>query len=89
MYVPGTTYKKAGVTLSNIVPDNAIQGNLFAAPQENNNRLLMDVIDSINASQRNDILKFAASGTNRDWKMRQELRSPKYTTRWEDLLELK
>ena len=33
------------------------------------------MIDNINFSQRDDVLKFAASGTTRDWKMRQELRS--------------
>ena len=49
----------------------------------------MDMIDNINFSQRNDVLKFAASGTTRDWKMRQELRSPRYTTRWEELYEVK
>ena len=46
-------------------------------------------IKSRNSLRKSNFLKFAASGTNRDWKMRQELRSPKYTTRWEDLLELK
>ncbi len=38
---------------------------------------------------RNDTLKFAAVGTKRDWKMRQELRSPRYTTRWDELFEIK
>jgi DNA polymerase V len=33
----------------------------------------MDMIDNVNFSMRDDVLKFAASGTDRDWKMRQEL----------------
>ncbi|MBC7509895.1 MAG: DUF4113 domain-containing protein [Ferruginibacter sp.] len=45
----------------------------------------MSIIDNINFSQRNDILKFAASGTSRDWKMQQELRSPRYTSRWDEI----
>jgi len=49
----------------------------------------MQMIDNINFSQRDDILKFAASGTGRNWKMRQELRSPRYTTRWNELCEVK
>jgi DNA polymerase V len=89
LYKKGTTYKKAGVMLSGIVPDSSIQGNLFTTTNENNNRVLMDVIDNINFSQRNDILKFASSGTKRDWKMRQELRSPRYTTRWEEMFVVK
>ena len=75
--------------LSGIVPDNAIQGNLFAAPEQNKNRMLMSMIDNVNFAMRDDVLKFASSGTTRDWKMRQELRSPRYTTRWEEICEVK
>lgn len=80
-----TIYKKAGVVLSHIVPDNSIQANLFNPATENNKRLLMEVVDNINFSQRNDILKFATCGTKRNWKMQQNFHSPKYTSRWEDL----
>ena len=88
LYQKGTFYKKAGVTLSGIVPDMSIQGNLFVSENKNCERKLMDMIDNINFSQRDDVLKFAASGTTRDWKMRQELRSPRYTTRWNELYEV-
>lgn len=89
LYKKGQSYKKAGVMLSGIVPDQSIQGNLFLPEVKNNGRMLMDMIDNINFSQRDDVLKFAASGTTRDWKMRQELRSGRYTTRWEELFEVK
>lgn len=85
LYQHGIWYKKAGVMLSGIVPDTSIQGNLFAAESKNSERRLMDMIDNVNFSQRDDVLKFAASGTIRNWKMRQELRSPRYTTRWTEL----
>jgi DNA polymerase V len=85
LYEKGRTYKKAGVMLSGLVPDASIQGNLFASPAANSGRKLMDMVDNINFSQRDDVLKFASSGTTRNWKMRQELRSPRYTTRWEEL----
>ncbi len=85
LYEKGRIYKKAGVMLSGIVPDESIQGNLFQPETSNCGRRLMEAIDNINFSQRDDILKFASSGLTRDWKMRQELRSPRYTTRWEEL----
>jgi DNA polymerase V len=88
LYKKGTIYKKAGVMLSGIVPDTSIQGNLFLPGTTNCGRKLMDMIDNINLSQRDDVLKFAASGTDRNWKMRQELRSPRYTTRWNELFEV-
>lgn len=85
LYEKGKVYKKAGVMLSGIIPDESIQGNLFLSPTKNSGRKLMDMMDNINFSQRDDVLKFAASGTTRDWKMRQEMRSKRYTTRWEEL----
>ena len=85
LYEEGEIYKKAGVMLSGIVSDESIQGNLFITETKNNERMLMEMIDNINFSQRNDVLKFAASGTSRNWKMRQELRSPRYTTRWNEI----
>ena len=89
LYEQGRIYKKAGVMLSGLVPDISIQGNLFLPANKNCERKLMDMIDNINFSQRDDVLKFAASGTKKDWKMRQELRSGRYTTRWEELFEVK
>jgi len=88
LYKRGNEYKKAGVMLSGIVADDSIQGNLFLSDSKNCRRKLMDMIDNINFSQRDDVLKFAASGTTRDWKMRQELRSQRYTTRWDELFEI-
>jgi DNA polymerase V len=89
LYEQGRTYKKAGVMLSGLVPDATIQGNLFLPEATNGNRLLMNTVDNVNFAMRDDIIKFAASGTNRDWKMRQELRSPRYTTRWEEMYVVK
>ena len=88
LYKEGTLYKKAGVMLSGIVPDTSVQGNLFLSETKNCERRLMDMIDNVNFSQRNDVLKFAASGTTRNWKMQQNFISHRYTTRWEELFEV-
>jgi DNA polymerase V len=85
LYKKGSSYKKAGVMLSGLVPDTSIQSNLFFTETKNGGRLLMNMIDNVNFSMRDDVLKFAASGTTRDWKMRQEMRSKRFTTRWEEL----
>jgi DNA polymerase V len=53
---------------------------------------LMLTIDNINfslplqsAARHDSILRFAATGTNRAWKMKQARRSARYTTRWREL----
>jgi DNA polymerase V len=89
LYEPGLKYLKAGVMLSAIVPDASIQGNLFLPDQDKRGRALMLAIDNINFSQRDDKVKYVASGLKRNWKMRQELRSKRYTTRWDELYELR
>ena len=88
LYQQGKKYKKAGVMLSSIVPDDSIQGNLFEKGKTMG-RFLMEQIDNINFSMRNDVVKFASSGTKRDWKMRKDFQSPRYTTRWEELYQVK
>jgi DNA polymerase V len=88
LYRKGRHYIKAGVILSQIVPDTSIQGNLFAPLTENRQRLLMQTLDNINCSMRDDAIKYAATGLKRNWKMRQELRSKRYTTRWDELFEI-
>jgi DNA polymerase V len=85
IFKPGRQYKKAGVMLSGIVPDTSIQSNLFVPASENNKRFLMNTLDNINFSMRDDVIKFASSGINTDWKMRHEFRSPRYTSRWKEL----
>jgi DNA polymerase V len=46
-------------------------------------------VDNLNFSMRDDVVKYLASGLTRNWKMRQELRSKRYTTRWEELYEVR
>jgi DNA polymerase V len=85
LYKKGSRYLKAGVMLSGIVPDTAVQANIFEPPAQGNMRQLMSMIDNVNFSMRDDVVKFAAAGTTKNWKMRQEMRSLRCSTRWEEL----
>ena len=88
LFDEGKKYKKAGVILSGLVPDNSIQGNLFNS-EKSMGRFLMETMDNINFGMRDDVIKFASAGTKRNWKMRQEFHSPRYTTRWNELCKVK
>jgi len=89
LYQPELKYLKAGVILGGLVPDDSIQSNLFLNDTSNRQHFLMEAIDNINFSQRPDIVKYVASGLKRNWKMRQELRSKRFTTHWDELYEIK
>ncbi|MFZ9660315.1 MAG: Y-family DNA polymerase [Chitinophagaceae bacterium] len=88
LYRSGMKYLKAGVILGDLVPDDSIQGNIFTGMRNSNLRMLMSSVDNINFSMRDDMVKYAASGLSRNWKMRQGMRSKRCTTRWEELYEI-
>jgi DNA polymerase V len=82
----GTTYKKAGVLLSAIVDERAIQGSLFEPGKPNlKSAKLSKTIDLLNKRLGNDTVKFASTGLEKDWKTRSEIRSPEYSTKWKDI----
>jgi DNA polymerase V len=77
------------VILGGLVPDAWVQAGLFASRQPGNRRKLMDAVDNLNHSIRSDTVRYATSGLARHWKMRQEMRSPRFTTRWDELYRIK
>jgi DNA polymerase V len=89
LYENGKSYKKAGVMLSGLTPDDSIQGNLFSPASDNQHRFLMHTVDNINFAMRDDTVKFGAAGMKKNWKMRQELRSRRHSSRWEELKGVK
>ncbi len=89
LFRPGMKYLKAGVILGGIVPEAEVQGNLFTDTKTPPAKGLMEVLDNLNFSMRGDVVRFGATGLTRNWKMRQELRSQRYTTRWEELFVVK
>ncbi|WP_397447485.1 Y-family DNA polymerase [Polaribacter sp. R77954] len=85
IFKKGVKYKKAGVIISGLVPNDNFQLNLFA--HENpKHKLLMSAIDSLNKKYKSDKIKLANQDLKRTWKMRQERLSPKYTTNINEVL---
>lgn len=83
MYKSGFHYKKAGVILSEICDASLYQGDLFAAAPEN--PALMKALDAINTRYGKGTVKLSQDGSRQSWKMRQERKSPEYTTNWDEL----
>jgi DNA polymerase V len=89
IFLNGLLYKKVGVIVEGIVPENQLQGNLF----DEEDRLKMNkvsvVTDIINRKYGRDTLKLAAQGSGKEWKLRQEKLSKGYTTNFNDIIEIK
>jgi len=82
-------YLKAGIILSDLISENSVQYNLFMEPDSENQKKLMEKMDNINFSMCNDVIKFASSGILRNWRMPKDFISQRYTSRWEELKEVK
>lgn len=74
-------YQKGGVMLADFTPQGMQQGDLFAAEQQSpRSEALMQVIDRINQGRMGKVY-FAARGRDtREWMMKREQLSPRYTT---------
>ncbi|HEY9826948.1 MAG TPA: Y-family DNA polymerase [Stenomitos sp.] len=89
IYRPGERYAKAGVILLGLRPKSERQLSLWDAPATSKSDALMQVIDSINQQFGKGAIRFAAAGLKQTWSMKQERRSPRYTTRWDELPQVK
>ncbi|ENI5904978.1 Y-family DNA polymerase [Citrobacter freundii] len=86
----GHRYQKAGVMLGDFFSQGITQLNLFDdnAPRRGSEKL-MEVLDHLNAKEGKGALYFAGQGIQQQWAMKREMLSPRYTTRYEDLLQVK
>ena len=88
LYQEGTAYKKAGVIVSEIVPSSQRQFKLF--DEENPKyQKLMEVMDAVQAKTGERKLRLASQDLKRTWKMKQNHLSNRYTTNFNELLEVK
>ena len=89
IYKPSLDYVKAGVMLGEIVPANGIQTDLFSQQTAHpKSSALMQTLDQVNRKMGRESLKLASEGFTRPWKMKQGNKSPNYTTRWGEVLEV-
>ncbi len=104
IYVPGYAYKKAGVTVSGIVPNGHIQQNLYYHPDYERNRRVDLLMDEVNRRYGRSSLHLAVQGESaifnrkasggiaerkEKWEMKRERLSPNYTTCLSDVICVK
>ena len=87
IFKEGYAYKKAGVIVGGITPESEKQFNLFEE-EHPQHRKLMKVMDQLNFKYGVKKLKVGAQALDKTWKMRQDLLSPNYTTKWKDILSI-
>ena len=87
IYKSGFNYQKTGIMLSNIVPAEGQQTDLFGFKQSISKQdNLMIVLDEINSKMGKQCIRIASQGYKQPWAMKQELKSKSFTTNWDELL---
>ena len=78
----GVAYRKAGVLLLDLSSQDSVTPTLFPKPPDDG---LMQSVDAINARHGRGAIGLGLAATGATWRMRQQHRSPRFTTRWQEL----
>ncbi|MCG8475371.1 MAG: Y-family DNA polymerase [Cytophagales bacterium] len=88
LYREGFGYKKIGVVMHGLIPENEVMGNLFDPVDRSRHAALMKKLDELNRRYGSGTVRFASQGFGKGWHHRQERLSPCCSTRWEELMEV-
>lgn len=85
IYKEGFRYAKAGVFLTGLVPETSIQQNLFVRTDTFKQKKLMESVDALNQRFGKETLTYAGAGISKEWSVKKEFISKKFTTSLKDL----
>lgn len=89
IFQPGLKYKKTGIILLDLSPFSTRQHDFFAVDNSAKNDKVMAVLDTANQNWGAKSLFIAAQGIEQSWQVCSDLRSPRYTTCWNELARVK
>src|SRR5437879_2073553 len=91
IFQPGFNYKRAGVMMLDLCSEDQVQGGFWGRAYTESYKKAMAVVDQINALYGKGTIKCAACCLTKDklWQSRCDKRSPRYTTRWDELMVVK
>ncbi len=88
LYSRGVLYHRAGILLYDFIPAKALQPDIFGfinPSVHDKSKVRMAAVDGINKRFGRQTVHYAAEDLGNAWQPRQNLRSSRYTTSWEDL----
>lgn len=81
----GYRYRKAGVILLDLQRPEDVPRDLFSPSPVPASSALMQVVDTVNGRFGRGTVAFGLRPRSAPWQMRQEKRTPGYTTAWDDI----
>ncbi len=90
LFLPGFEFKKAGVMLADIIHEDDVPLTFMAENYlDDNRKVLMEVVDTVNKHLGQDTVFYASAGIQKDWEMKRAKLSPRYTTRLDEIPKVK
>lgn len=89
IFKEGYEYMKAGLIATDLVPEDIVQQTLFDTGEGARHRGIMATMDRINNSLGKEIVRSAAQGFTRSYRLRADHLSPRYTTRIDEILKIR
>jgi len=68
-----------------LVPAVTRQFDMLLPRNEEKQESVMAALDKVNRKYGDNTLFYAATGIRREWKMLRQMKSPHYTTQWDEL----
>jgi DNA polymerase V len=84
----GFNYRKAGVMLNSLSPADQLTLRMFGDERAERFRQVMVAVDQINRKWGRDTVRFATANPEGNWRTKIERRSPRYTTRLQEVLTI-
>lgn len=90
IFKKGFSYQRAGILLPDLLPKGIVQMSLFDTGETSHRSdKLMATLDNINHRYGKRSIHYASEIISKRWHMRQQFKSPSYTTKWGELLTIK
>jgi len=85
IYLKGYRYQKTGITLLNLINEDYVQENLYEEIFSEGKEKIMAVVDQVNMQYGSNTVFYASQGTKKNWRVKSDNRSKKYTTSLKEL----
>ncbi|HSB94091.1 MAG TPA: Y-family DNA polymerase [Flavitalea sp.] len=88
IFKEGFDYMKAGVILSDLVPEHVIQQAMFDQANRGKNKRVMEAMDAVNRSIGKETVRMAVQGFSKRYRLRADHLSQHYTTNIHHILKV-
>jgi len=89
IYKEGYLFKKVGIMMLGLIPDDQVQTSLFDTKDRTKNKEALKTMDKLNKLLGRDAVRMASQGFERRYRLRANHLSQKYTTNIHEILKIK